>query len=140
MLTLGIETSCDETAVSVLMDGKRVLAGEISSQVDAHAAFGGIVPELAARMHVECINHLLEAALKNAGVSPGDINLVAVTVGPGLIVSLVVGIACARALGAALDVPVIGVNHLEAHIMANFLSEPEPELPALCLLVSGGHT
>ena len=140
MITLGIETSCDETAVAVLQGDRNILANEIASQTATHSKFGGIVPEIAARMHAQVINHVLDAALCTAGAPLEKIDRIAVTVGPGLAVSLVVGIACARALGAVLNRPVIGVNHLEAHLMSNFLTEPEPELPAICLLVSGGHT
>lgn len=140
MLTLGIETSCDETAAAVLRGEGEILSSVISSQVREHAKFGGIVPEIAARRHAEVINHIIAAALDEAGVRLDRLDLIAVTVGPGLSVSLVSGIACARALGEALGVPVMGVNHLEAHLMSNFLTGPLPELPAVCLLVSGGHT
>lgn len=140
MIVLGIESSCDETAVAVVRDGREILSSVISSQVKAHAKFGGIVPELAARMHTEIINLVLEDAIDKASIQYEDIDLIAVTSGPGLMVSLVVGASCARTLGSILRKPVVGVNHLEAHILSNFLSDPVPKLPAVCLLVSGGHT
>lgn len=140
MNTIGIETSCDETAIAILDDNGKLIANEISSQIAAHARFGGIVPEIAARMHAEIINHLYASALEEAGISGDKLGLIAVTVGPGLVPSLIVGISFARALAAALDKPIIGVNHLQGHLMSNFFIDPPPALPALCLLVSGGHT
>ncbi|MFA6448000.1 MAG: tRNA (adenosine(37)-N6)-threonylcarbamoyltransferase complex transferase subunit TsaD [bacterium] len=139
-LTLGIETSCDETSIAVLSGADKLLSNVVASQVDIHALFGGVVPEIAARKHTEIINVVLQEALDEAGVGFNDLNLVAVTVGPGLAVSLVVGISVARALASVLKIPAIGVNHLEGHLLANCLSGPEVRLPAVCLLVSGGHT
>jgi N6-L-threonylcarbamoyladenine synthase len=136
---LGIETSCDETAVAVVEDG-RILANLIASQVDLHARFGGVVPELASRAHVEALSPLLEEALEDAGCRFADLDGVAVTVGPGLIGALLVGIAAAKAVALATGAPLIGVNHLEGHLYANFLEHDESLVPAVCLVVSGGHT
>ena len=142
IITLGIETSCDETSAAVLCDNK-VLSNLVASQVEVHAPFGGVVPELAARQHEAKLNPLIEMALKEARVEFSDLNLIGVTVGPGLAVSLAVGISCARALASLLKIPCFGISHLQGHLMANFLqeeSEENPILPAICLLVSGGHT
>ncbi len=139
MKVLGIETSCDETAVAVVED-RTVLSNAIASQVDLHARFGGVVPELASRAHVEALNPLLEQALDEARCRIADVEGVAVTVGPGLVGALLVGIAAAKAIALATGVPLIGVNHLEGHIYANFLEHGEPEPPYVCLVVSGGHT
>jgi N6-L-threonylcarbamoyladenine synthase len=136
---LGIETSCDETAVAVVED-RVALSNVISSQVDLHARFGGVVPELASRAHVEALNPLLEEALEQAGCRFADIDAVAVTIGPGLVGALVVGLAGAKAIALATGAPLIGVNHLEGHIYANFLEHGAPEPPYVCLVVSGGHT
>ena len=140
MIVLGIETSCDETAVAVLEDGRTVRSNLISSQVDLHRQFGRVVPELASRAHVEVLNPLLDEALEQAEVRFRDLDAVAVTSGPGLIGALLVGVAAAKAIALAADVPLIGVNHLEGHIWANFLEFGDPEPPYVCLLVSGGHT
>jgi N6-L-threonylcarbamoyladenine synthase len=136
---LGIETSCDETAVAVVED-RTVLANLISSQTDLHSRFGGVVPELASRAHVEALNPLLEQALEEAGCRFADLEGVAVTVGPGLVGALLVGISAAKAIAYATGAPLIGVNHLEGHIYANFLVHGPPEPPYVCLIVSGGHT
>ena len=140
MIVLGIETSCDETAVAVVEDGRGIRSNLVSSQIDVHRRFGGVVPELASRAHVEALNPMLDQALSEAGVSRGDLDGVAVTVGPGLVGALLVGLAAAKAISLATDTPLIGVNHLEGHIYANFLEHGEPEPPYVCLLVSGGHT
>jgi len=137
---LGIETSCDETAVAVVEDGLKILSNLLASQHDVHARFGGVVPELASRAHVEHINPLLERALDEAGIGWGEIDAVAVTRGPGLIGALMVGLASAKAVALGLGVPLVGVNHLEGHIYANFLEHGPPEPPYVVLLVSGGHT
>ena len=140
MRILGIETSCDETAVAVVEDGRRILSNMISSQAHLHERFGGVVPEVASRAHVENINPLMTLALSEAGIWFGDVNAVAVTVGPGLVGALLVGLAAAKAVALALDVPFIGVNHLEGHIYANVLEQGPIEEPYLAFLVSGGHT
>jgi len=136
---LGIETSCDETAVAVVEDG-RVLANLIASQTDLHARFGGVVPELASRAHVEALTPLMEETLERAGTRFGELDGVAVTVGPGLVGALLVGIAAAKAVALATGVPLVGVNHLEGHIFANHLVHGPDLAPAVCLIVSGGHT
>jgi N6-L-threonylcarbamoyladenine synthase len=140
VIVLGIETSCDETAVAVVEDGRGIRSNLVSSQIDVHRRFGGVVPELASRAHVEALNPMLDQALSEAGVTKGDLDGVAVTVGPGLVGALLVGVAAAKAIALATDTPLIGVNHLEGHIYANFLEHGEPEPPYVCLLVSGGHT
>ncbi len=138
-LILAIETSCDDTCAAVL-DGPRILSNLISSQTDAHAAFGGVVPEVAARHHLELTAPLVEAALEEAGVTLDEIEAVAVTAGPGLIGALLVGVSTAKAIAAPRRLPLIPVDHLQGHVAANFL-EPEPlEPPFLCLVASGGHT
>ncbi|MGM0370123.1 MAG: tRNA (adenosine(37)-N6)-threonylcarbamoyltransferase complex transferase subunit TsaD [Bacillota bacterium] len=139
-LTLGIESSCDETAAAVVKDGKEVLSNIISSQVDWHRKFGGVVPEIASRKHVELINPVIEEALEEAGVSFSDLSAVAVTFGPGLVGGLLVGISAAKSIAYAYDLPLIAVNHIEGHIYANLISHPELEPPVVCLTVSGGHT
>jgi len=152
MLILSIETSCDETSAAVVKDGQEVLSNLISSQIDFHRKYGGIVPELAARKHIEVISPIIKEALELAGVGFKDINAVAVTYGPGLIGSLLVGLSAAKAIAFAKNIPLIGINHLEGHIYANFLNSPplSPSLnkrggrgvsfPFINLLVSGGHT
>jgi len=137
---LGIETSCDETAVAVVQDGRTVLSNLVSSQTDLHARFGGVVPEVAARAHVETLNPMMQEALEQAGCRFADIDAVAVTVGPGLVGALLVGIAGAKAVALASRAEFVGVNHLEGHIYANFLEHGPPEPPYVCLVVSGGHT
>ena len=139
-LTLAIETSCDETSVAVVADGRRVLANVIHSQVELHAEFGGVVPELAARDHLERLPHLLDLALEGAGVGPGDLDLVAVTRGPGLAGCLLVGVGVAEGLAAAWSRPLTGVNHLWGHIYAAMLTRPDLEPPLLGLVVSGAHS
>jgi N6-L-threonylcarbamoyladenine synthase len=136
---LGIETSCDETAVAVV-DRETVLANLIASQVDVHERFGGVVPELASRAHVEALNPLIDAALETAGCGFGDLDGVAVTVGPGLVGALLVGMAAAKSIALATGAPLIGVNHLEGHVWANFLVHGPPAPPYVALIVSGGHT
>ena len=140
MIVLGIETSCDETAAAVVEDGRNVRSNLISSQVDLHGRFGGVVPELASRAHVEALNPLLEEALGQAGIGFGEIDGVAATIGPGLVGALLVGLAAGKAIALATGAPFIGVNHLEGHIYANFLEGGGPEPPYVCLIVSGGHT
>jgi N6-L-threonylcarbamoyladenine synthase len=137
---LGIETSCDETAVAVVRNGTEVLSSVISSQVDRHARFGGVVPEIASRAHVEMLNPVLAEAVVQAGVADGDVDAVAATSGPGLVGSLLVGVSAAKALALVWDVPFVAVNHLEAHLYAAMLEDPTFEMPVIVLLVSGGHT
>ncbi len=139
MLILGIETSCDETAAAVVEDGRKILSNEVSSQVPLHKKYGGVVPEIACRAHSELTMPVIDAALKTAGVSLEDLSGVAVTAGPGLIGALLVGVSSAKAIAWALDVPVVAVDHLEAHIYANNLSH-DVEYPFVTLLASGGHT
>ena len=140
MITLGIETSCDETAVAVVEDGFHVRANLIARQEHLHERFGGVVPEVAARAHVESLNPLLEQALSEAGVGFKSLDGVAVTVGPGLVGALLVGMAAAKAISLSTGAPLIGVNHLEGHVWANFLAHGEPDPPYVSLVVSGGHT
>ena len=140
MITLGIETSCDETAVALIEDGFHVSANLIARQEHLHERYGGVVPEVAARAHVESLNPLLEQTLREAGVAFRNVDGVAVTVGPGLVGALLVGMAAAKAVSLALGVPLIGVNHLEGHIWANFLEHGKPDPPYVALVVSGGHT
>lgn len=139
-LTLGIETSCDETSVAVVADGRKILSNIISSQLDIHTKFGGVVPEVAARCHLETMLPVYRQALQEAGVALEDIDLIAVTYGPGLIGSLLVGLSFAKGLALAENKKIVGVNHIEGHIYANILERPELEPPLLCLTVSGGHT
>jgi N6-L-threonylcarbamoyladenine synthase len=137
---LGIETSCDETAAAVLEGPSRVLSSVVSSQVDLHARFGGVVPEVASRAHVELLTPVVAEALVEAGVTGDEIRAVGATVGPGLIGSLLVGVSAAKSLALVWDVPFVGVNHLEAHVYGALLEEPDLEPPLVVLLVSGGHT
>jgi N6-L-threonylcarbamoyladenine synthase len=140
VITLGIETSCDETAVAIVEDGFTVRANLIARQEQLHERFGGVVPEVAARAHVESLNPLLDQALREAGVGFRSLDGVAVTNGPGLVGALLVGMAAAKAISLTTGVPLIGVNHLEGHIWANFLAHGEPDPPYVALIVSGGHT
>ncbi len=137
---LGIETSCDETAAAVVADGHRVLSSVVSSQVDLHARFGGVVPEIASRAHVELLTPVVAEALVEAGVDGDSVDAVAATVGPGLVGSLLVGVSAAKAMALVWGVPFVGVNHLEAHLYAAFLEEPDLQMPLLALVVSGAHT
>jgi len=139
MLILGIETSCDETSAALLEDGV-ILSNVIASQIDLHAKFGGIVPEVAARKHVETIGYVIKGAIDQAQKTLSDIEAIAVTSKRGLVGSLLVGVAAAKTLAYALKVPLIGVHHIEGHIFANILSNPKIHLPHICLTVSGGHT
>ncbi len=139
-LTLGIETSCDETAIAVIADGREVLSNVISSQIDIFKNFGGVVPEIASRHHLENINGVLSEALVGAGVSLDDIDLIGVTNGPGLIGALLMGVATAKSLSFAKDIPLVGVHHLMGHISANFIEYPALEPPFMALITSGGHT
>jgi N6-L-threonylcarbamoyladenine synthase len=140
VLILGIETSCDETSVAVVRGGRDVLSNVIASQTELHGEYGGIVPEIAARAHVEALSPAIREALVQADVTFWDIDGIAATLGPGLIGSLLVGVAEAKSIAAVLDVPFIGVNHLEGHIYSNLLADPEARFPAVALVISGGHT
>ncbi len=140
MITLGIETSCDDTSVAVLKDGKRILSNVVYSSLKEHQPYGGVVPEIASRSHLETLLPCLRAALKKARVSLEDIDLVAATMGPGLMGSILVGLSAAKALAFSLRVPLIGVDHVLAHAYAAVLYEPKLRFPALALVVSGGHT
>ncbi len=139
-LILGIESSCDDTSVAVIEDGYKIRSNIISSQIDLHQKFGGVVPELAARCHLESVLPIYRLALSEAGVDLDDIKLIAVTYGPGLIGSLLVGLSFAKGLALGHGIPLIGVNHIEGHIYANVLERPEVKPPLICLTVSGGHT
>ncbi|CAN5508812.1 tRNA (adenosine(37)-N6)-threonylcarbamoyltransferase complex transferase subunit TsaD [soil metagenome] len=139
-MVLGIETSCDETAAALVMGGYDVVSSAVSSQVDLHAQFGGVVPEIASRAHLDLLNPMIARAVVEAGISEERIDAVACTIGPGLIGALLVGVSAAKALALTWDVPFIGVNHMEAHLYAAFLEDPTLEFPLVVLLVSGGHT
>ncbi|PIE63471.1 MAG: tRNA (adenosine(37)-N6)-threonylcarbamoyltransferase complex transferase subunit TsaD [Desulfobacter postgatei] len=140
MLTLGIESSCDETAAAVVKDGVQIRSSVISSQVSTHAIYGGVVPELASRMHIEAIDLVVDQALTQAGATLDDIDGIAATQGPGLIGALLVGFTYAKALAWARNLPLAGVDHLEAHICSLKLLDHPPQFPFICLVVSGGHT
>ncbi len=140
MYTLALETSCDETSAAVLKDGRQILSNIISTQVPIHRKFGGVVPEIASRQHIEYVMPIIKEALDTVGLTLQEIDHIGVTYGPGLVGALLVGVAAAKAISFALDKPLVGVNHMEGHIFANFLSHPELEPPFLALVVSGGHT
>jgi len=140
MLILGIETSCDETAAAVVADGRRVLSSVVATQFELHAQYGGVVPEIAARRHLENILPVIQAALDQAGVTLKEIDGLAASQGPGLIGALVIGMAVAKALAFTLKKPLAGVHHLQAHILAAFLTDAPPAFPFIALVVSGGHT
>ena len=138
--TLAIETSCDDSSVAILKNDREILTNLISSQIDIHALFGGVVPEIASRKHLEAINPLIDKALEEAGLGYVDLDLITVTKGPGLIGSLLVGISAAKALALATGLPLVGANHMKGHICANYLSNKDLKPPFVCLVVSGGHT
>ena len=137
---LAIESSCDETAAAVVRNGREVLSNIISSQIDLHTLYGGVVPELASRKHIERINQVISGALEEAGMALQDMDAIAVTYGPGLVGALLVGVAEAKAIAYAARKPLVGVHHIEGHISANYIENKELEPPFLCLVVSGGHT
>ena len=137
---LAIESSCDETAAAVVVNGREVLSNVISSQIDLHTLYGGVVPEIASRKHIENINPVIEKALGDANCTLDDIDAIGVTYGPGLVGALLVGVAEAKAIAFAKDIPLVGVNHIEGHVCANFVEDKTLEPPFLCLIVSGGHT
>ena len=140
MKILAIETSCDETAAAVVEDGRHVLSSVVSSQTDIHASFGGVVPEIASRAHLELLGPVVKDAMDRAEVAPEDLSAVAATIGPGLIGSLLVGVSAAKAYAWSWGLPFVGVNHMEGHLHAAFLEDPALSLPTVVLLVSGGHT
>lgn len=137
---LGIETSCDETAASIVRNGRTVLSNVVSTQIEIHMKYGGVVPEIASRKHVESIIPVIDCALNEANIDKNDIDAIAVTYGPGLVGALLVGVSAAKAMAFALKKPLIGVNHIEGHIAANYISHPDLEPPFVCLVVSGGHS
>ena len=139
ILILGLESSCDETAAAVIKNGRTVLSNVISSQIDIHKEYGGVVPEIASRKHIERINTVIEEALKEAGVGLKDLDAIGVTYGPGLVGALLVGVAEAKAICFAADIPLVGVHHIEGHVSANYIENKDLEPPFLCLIVSGGH-
>lgn len=139
-LILAIESSCDETAASVVKNGREVLSNVISSQIALHTQFGGVVPEIASRKHLEKINRVVTQALEDAKVTLADVDAIGVTYGPGLVGALLVGVAEAKAIAFAGEKPLVGVHHIEGHVSANFLENPDLEPPFVCLIVSGGHT
>ena len=137
---LAIESSCDETAASVVVDGRKVLSNVISSQIDIHTLYGGVVPEIASRKHTERITQVIREGLEEAGKTLEDLDAIAVTYGPGLVGPLLIGVSAAKGLSFATGIPLIGVHHIEGHISANYIAEPTLEPPFACLVVSGGHT
>lgn len=140
VLILAVESSCDETAASVVKNGRKVLSNIISSQIELHKLYGGVVPEIASRKHIEKINQVIEEALKEANVTLDDLDAVAVTYGPGLVGALLVGVSAAKAIAYAKKLPLVGVHHIEGHISANYIENKDLEPPFICLVVSGGHT
>lgn len=140
IIILGVESSCDETSISIVKNGREVLSNVIATQIEIHRRFGGVVPEVASRNHIMAINNVYEEALKEANVSPNDIDVVAVTYGAGLMGALLVGVNFAKTLAYSLNIPLISVSHVEGHICANYVSHKDLEPPFICLMVSGGHT
>lgn len=140
IILLGIESSCDETSAAVVVNGRKVLSNIIATQVKLHAEYGGVVPEIASRKHVELIIPVIDKAIKDAGITLNDVDAISVTYGPGLVGTLLVGISAAKAIAFSLDKPLIGVNHIEGHIAANYIANPELEPPFICLVASGGHS
>ena len=140
IITLAIESSCDETAASILKNGREVLSNIISTQIDIHKKFGGVVPEVASRKHIENIDIVVQQALDEANINMNDITHIAVTYGPGLVGALLVGLSYAKAMAYALDIPLVGVNHIEGHLSANYIAHKDLKPPFITLIVSGGHT
>lgn len=140
LVTLGIESSCDETSAAVLLGGREVLSDVIASQIKVHQVFGGVVPEIASRHHLNNINPVIDSALKEAGITLRDVDLIGVTYGPGLVGALLIGLATAKSMAYALKKPLVGVHHIQGHISANYIEHKELEPPFLALVVSGGHT
>lgn len=137
---MAVESSCDETAVAIVRDGRELISGEIATQIDIHALYGGVVPEIASRSHVEALDPLCDRALQKAGMTPDDIDAIAVTAGPGLVGALLTGVSWAKAYAWALDKPLVPVNHIEGHVSANYIAHSELQPPFLCLVASGGHS
>ena len=137
---LSLETSCDETAAAVIENGRKILSNVVFSQIDLHELYGGVVPEIASRAHMEACDRVIDQALKEAGMTLGEVDALAVTKGPGLVGALLTGVNCMKGLAFAAEKPLVGVNHIEGHVSANYLSHPELEPPFLCLVVSGGHS
>ena len=140
VIVLGIESSCDETSVAIVKNGREVISNVINSQIKIHETYGGVVPEIASRCHIEVINQVTKEALKQANMTFDDIDVIACTYGPGLVGALLVGVSYAKALSFALNKPLVGVNHIEGHIAANYITHKELKPPFLCLIISGGHT
>ncbi len=140
ILILGIESSCDETAASVVKNGRTILSNVISSQIDLHTLYGGVVPEIASRAHIERINQVIKQALSDANVTLDDLDAIGVTYGPGLVGALLVGVSEAKAIAYAKNLPLIGVHHIEGHVSANYIEYPKLEPPFMCEIISGGHT
>lgn len=140
VIVLGIESSCDETSVSIVKNGREVISNVINSQIKIHETYGGVVPEIASRCHVEVINQVAKEALKQANMSFNDIDVIGCTYGPGLVGALLVGVSYAKGLSFALNKPLVGVNHIEGHIAANYITHKDLKPPFLCLIISGGHT
>lgn len=140
MICLSIESSCDETAVAIIKDKREVLANIVSTQIDIHKKYGGVVPEIASREHISNIPFVVEEALTTANITFSDIDYIGVTYGPGLVGALLVGVAYAKSLAYALNIPIVPTNHMHGHIAANYISYPELKPPFLSLVVSGGHT
>ena len=139
-ITMGIESSCDETSIALVADGRHILSDVISSQISIHTKFGGVVPEIASRHHLQNINRVMERALEEADITLDEVDLIGVTNGPGLIGALVIGVAAAKALSFARDIPLVGVNHMHGHVSANYLQYEDLEPPFMALIISGGHT
>ena len=140
IIILGIESSCDETSAAIVVNGREILSNIISTQIELHAEYGGVVPEIASRKHVESIIPVVDKACKEANIELKDVDAIGVTYGPGLVGALLVGISAAKALAFTLDKPLIGVNHIDGHICANYISHKQLEPPFVCLIASGGHS
>lgn len=140
LVTMAIESSCDETSVAILAEGRQVLSNIIASQIKVHQVFGGVVPEIASRHHLDNINRVTDEALKEAGVTMDEVDLIGVTYGPGLVGALLIGLATAKAFALATGKPLVGVHHIQGHISANYIEHPELEPPFMALVISGGHT
>ena len=139
-LILAIESSCDETAAAIIKNGREIVSNVVLTQIERHKIFGGVVPEIASRLHIECISQTVDKAFSDAGLDKNDIDAIAVTAAPGLIGSLLVGVNFAKGLSLSANLPLIPVHHLRSHIASNYITNPELEPPFLCLVVSGGHT